>query len=335
MGKGGQGHQEWEVGKDGFYWSYTDEPHASRRKLILQKYPAIKSLYGHCPITKYKTLLLVTIQTVMALVVVPYTNILTYFLCAYFIGGTCNHMLMLAMHELSHNLGFKKILHNKLFGLFANLPVGVPSSVTFKRYHMEHHRYQGEDGIDVDIPTVLEGKVFNTKITKLMFCITQVLFYALRPVIVNPKAPTKWEFANYATCIGFNTLIWYVGGGAALGYLLLSTFLGAGLHPVAGHFISEHYVFVKGAETYSYYGILNIFAFNVGYHNEHHDFPFIPGSRLPQVRAMAPEFYNDLPQCESWVGVIYNYIMDPSVSAFSRIKRQRLDADELKKLKAQ
>mmetsp|Transcript_15289 Transcript_15289/g.34247 ORF Transcript_15289/g.34247 Transcript_15289/m.34247 type:complete len:168 (-) Transcript_15289:172-675(-) len=152
----------------------------------------------------------------------------------------------------------------------------------------------------------------------------QISFYALRPLFVHPKKPKTLEFLNYAACGVFNAATVYFLGWSAMLYFLLGSLLGAGLHPMAGHFIAEHYVFVEGFETYSYYGILNIFAFNVGYHNEHHDFPFIPGSRLPMVRKIAPEFYDHLPQTDSWVKVIYRYITDPSISAFSRVKRVQI-----------
>ena len=55
--------------------------------------------------------------------------------------------------------------------------------------------------------------------------------------------------------------------------------------PLGARWIQEHYTFVQGQETYSYYGILNRLAFNIGYHNEHHDFMTIPWYRLGRLRA--------------------------------------------------
>ncbi|KZP08079.1 hypothetical protein FIBSPDRAFT_761951, partial [Athelia psychrophila] len=45
-------------------------------------------------------------------------------------------------------------------------------------------------------------------------------------------------------------------------------------------------------ETYSYYRPPNVLPFNVGYHNEHHDIPWM---RLHALRALAPEFYDTIP----------------------------------------
>lgn len=305
-----------------FYHSTTDEPHASRRKLILSKYPEIKRLFGHDPVTKYKIAFVVITQFWVAYMLrdAAWSSITA---TAWVYGGTVNHMMMLAIHELSHNLGFKSPFLNRVAGLVANLPVGVPASASFRRYHMDHHRYQGYDKVDVDVPTAVEGRLVTNRLLKLVWVFAQCLFYALRPLITQPKPVSAWEVANAALCLGVDAAVWFAWGWKALLYLLLGSFLGMGLHPVAGHFIAEHYVFSPQTmqETYSYYGPLNWFGFNVGYHNEHHDFPFIPGSRLPEVRKMAPEFYDTLPHYSSWCKVLADYITDVHVGPFSRVKR--------------
>ena len=55
---------------------------------------------------------------------------------AYCFGGVVNHTLMLAIHEIAHNHGFglKWPLANRLLGIFANLPIGIPFAVSFKVY---------------------------------------------------------------------------------------------------------------------------------------------------------------------------------------------------------
>lgn len=177
--------------------------------------------------------------------------------------------------------------------------------------------------MDTDIPTLLEAKLFNSTFGKFVWVILQPIFYIFRPLIINPKPPTRLEIINVIIQLIFNILIVSFIGWKAMVYLVLGSILAMGLHPVAGHFISEHYMFAKGFETYSYYGPLNWITFNVGYHNEHHDFPAIPGSRLPEVKKIAPEFYESMPQHSSWTRVLYDFIMDPAVGPYARIKRHQ------------
>jgi len=239
----------------------------------------------------------------------------------YCVGGTITHALQMAIHELSHNLCFETPVYNQILAIFANLPSGIPSSSMFKRYHMEHHQYQGVDKIDTDIPIAIEvNTVRNNAFLKLLWVIIQPLLYGGRPFIINPKQLTKWEYINATAQIIANIATLLVFGWRGMFYFIGGNILGCGLHPSAGHFIAEHYEFVKGTETYSYYGPINYLNFNVGYHNEHHDFPKIAWSRLPRVREMAPEFYSNLPCHTSYLKVLWTYITDESIGPFSRIK---------------
>lgn len=317
-----------KVSRTDFEWVYTEEPHASRRKMILDKYPQIKSLFGYDPNFKYVASGMVLTQFVMLFVMKGQSWPVTL-LVAYLFGGVINHSLSLAIHEIAHGLAFghARPNANRYFGYFCNLPLGVPVFNSFKKYHLEHHRYQGDEVIDTDLPTLLEAKLFCTTFGKLCWVILQPLFYMIRPLMVNPKPPTQYELINGAIQLVFDAFVVYFFGWRVLWYLIIGTLLAMGLHPVAGHFISEHYMFKKGYETYSYYGPLNFITFNVGYHNEHHDFPAVPGSRLPEVKRIAAEFYDDMPQHWSWTQVLYDFITDPEVGPYARIKRKQKGLD--------
>jgi len=67
---------------------------------------------------------------------------------------------------------------------------------------------------------------------------------------------------------------------------------------------------------------LNYVTFNVGYHNEHHDFPAIPWHNLPKLRAMAPEFYNEIHYYTSWTGLLFKFLFTKEFSLYSRMLRE-------------
>ena len=280
---------------------------------------------GYDPNFKYQVLLLMVIQFTLAYLMKDFSWTIV-FLVAYTIGGVINHALLLALHEISHNLAFghARPLHNRIFSLIVNFPIGVPCAISFKKYHLEHHRYQGDEELDVDLPTQFEAQMFFNTATKFVWVVLQPFFYSLRPMFVNPKNPLPLEIVNMVLQFSVDALVVHYWGGKSLAFMIASSLLGMGLHPVAGHFISEHYMFAKGYETYSYYGPLNYVTFNVGYHNEHHDFPSVPGSRLPMVKEIASEYYKDLPQHNSWTRVLYEFITDPAIGPYARMKRKAM-----------
>jgi len=333
MGRGGEQQVAMRPRREDFLYSEQEEPHASRKTEILKKHPEIKELMRPEPLTKWVVFGTVALQVAMAVMTLEWSWG-AYLAAIYVVGATANHSLFLAIHELSHNLGFKSVAYNKMLAMVANLPIGIPYCITFKPYHMEHHRYQGEEGVDTDIPTRLEAWMITSTsfgyldhtLKKALFMFFQIFAYAFRPMLVKPELVPKdiWIASNWAFQLAFDGLLVYVFGPKVMLYLLLSTFFAGSIHPTAGHFLAEHYVTEGVTETYSYYGWLNVFCYNVGYHNEHHDFPNIAWTNLPKVRKIAPEFYDTLPQCKSWPGVILRYIFDDSISPFSRVKRATL-----------
>jgi len=237
------------------------------------------------------------------------------------------------IHECSHNqaFGYSWPLANQLLAIVANLPIGFPQAVAFKRYHMLHHRYQGNAKLDADVPTEFEARLFgNSAPGKLMFLLLQPFFYYLRPLFVNPLPPTKLELLNVAVQLAFDYWVLSHWGWKPFFYLVGGFILTMGLHPLAGHFIADHAQLTPGHETYSYYGWMNALVWNEGFHNEHHDFPNVPNKRLSELREMVPEVYGKLPSHGSWPGVMWKFVTDPNVSLASRIRRLEIPGSKLR-----
>ncbi|KAJ3626741.1 hypothetical protein MTP99_017217 [Tenebrio molitor] len=157
--------------------------------------------------------------------------------------------------------------------------------------------YQGDEIKHTDTPTHLEAK-------------PKPFFYAFRPLVTYPKKPTTLEFVNTVIQLIFDVIVVYFFGGQVLCYLIFGFLWATVCTPVVENTSFSSTVSKKRYETNSYYGPLNWITFNVGYHNEHHDFPYVPGSRLPDVKKIAPEFYDNLPQHNSWTAVLYDFVMN-------------------------
>jgi sphingolipid delta-4 desaturase len=132
-----------------------------------------------------------------------------------------------------------------------------------------------------------------------------------------------WTAANWVIQVGFNVAVYLVLGPKALGYMGLSLLFSIGLHPLGARWIQRHYVTHDGdQETFSYYGPLNKLAFNVGYHNEHHDFPSVAWDKLPRIREAAPDVYDRLFWHGSWTRLLFRFLFDPKLSLYARIVRE-------------
>ncbi len=300
----------------------TIDPHVVRRRAILKSHPEVKTLYGRNPATFGWILFLFFGQLIIAYLV----NDASFWWvvgAAYFVGAFFNHSAFCLKHECTHHLVFKNKTANMLSGILANLTSCTPSYAIFSVTHIKHHSHQGEYDMDFDLPLHWEAKLIeNTPFGKILWMLLQPLAVSLRPLRKHTmNYVTKWAYVNVAAVILFDVAILYFMGPYAFFYLFLSTVFGLGLHPLGARWIQEHYVVHEDQETYSYYGWLNKITFNIGYHNEHHDFPGIPWNNLEKLRKMAPEFYDTLYYHTSWSKLLLRFFTDKNLTLYSRIER--------------
>lgn len=306
-----------------FRYSAEPEPHKLRTKQILASNPEVRNLIGKNPLT-----IIPLLGIVFGMIAISYflkdSPWWLIIVVAYCVGAFANHALFVMIHECSHNLLFKGKTLNYLASITANLPHILPSAISFTRYHRMHHVHQGNHDLDADLPDFWEARIFgNNFFSKALWLLLFPIFQVRRTFrLKNIKPVDGWIITNWVLQFAFDVAIWVFIGPKALFFMLISFFFSVGLHPLGARWIQEHYLVLdENQETYSYYGPLNIFAFNVGFHNEHHDFPSVPWNKLPELKSKAPGFYDTLKSHQSWTRLFFRFLFDKNITLHSRILR--------------
>ena len=298
------------------------EPHFSRTQQLYKAHPEVQSLVGNVPFTALFVFLIVGLQVVIgaSAYALPWWGVI---LAGYTIGAVCNHALWVLTHEATHNLIFKKGPANRLMAILANLPIIFPSAMSFRNFHLKHHQYQGELDRDADLPRPFEVKlVKNSALRKSIWHFFYFVPQLVRvPFLKGIQLFSWWIALNWVVEVSFLVGMVYLTGWNSFLYFAYASIFSIGFHPLGARWIQEHYVVHENQETYSYYGPLNKIAFNVGYHNEHHDMMGIPWTRLPKLKKMAPELYDSLYSHSSWTSLWIRFLTDSQLGLFSRVTR--------------
>lgn len=300
------------------------EPHRLRTKSIISAHPEVRSLITKNPTTALITVACVAFQFVMAWFLRDQSWWLIV-AAAWLVGAFPAHTLFVCIHEAAHHLIFRRRSWNIYAGIFANLPTLLPSAISFKNYHLKHHAFQGVHELDADLPSRWEAKLINNYfIGKALWLLFFPVFQGLRVIRCKEVAVLdRWVILNIVVQLAVDVAVVYFMGWGAFAYLGLSLTFSIGLHPLGARWIQEHYLVLdKSQETYSYYGPLNPVNLNVGYHNEHHDMPSIPWNNLPKLKAMAPEFYDNLLYHKSYTKLFFQFLFSQEIGLFSRILRR-------------
>ena len=309
-----------------FTYTKGPVPHHTRAPEILAAHPEIRELLGQKnPWTMAVILAMVLSQLVLAWLLREASS-WQIFWVAYLVGAYLAHSLFVCIHEAGHNLIFKTTRANLAAGLVANLPTLIPTALSFRFYHSKHHSFLGVEDQDADIPDRWEARLIGSYcLGKFFWLAAFPIFQVLRtPRIRDPRALDGKIQLNILTQALFSALIYALMGPKAVAYLVASFWFSVGPHPLGARWVQEHWLVLDNhQETYSYYGPLNGINLNIGYHNEHHDFPSVPWNLLPEVKRRAPEFYDDLNCHRSMVGLFFRFLFDQEISLFSRIVRLR------------
>jgi sphingolipid delta-4 desaturase len=302
-----------------FYRRRGPEPHLARGRAMLKAHPDLRDLVGPDARTLILCVAAPAAQVAIGalLAPAPWWAIVGV---AYVVGAWLSHVCWVLIHESTHNLVARPRALNHVGGFLANVPLLIPAYGAFRKYHLLHHRRQGDYRADADLPSVLEARRFGrTAWGKALWFLAYPVIQVRRTArLEDHPVFDRLVTANLVYTLAVDAALVWAFGPWILLYLGVSLFASVGLHPLGARWIQEHYVFRPPQETYSCYSPANVLQLNVGCHVEHHDMPYVAWHRLPKLRKRAPEFYEGLYAHRSWTRLLLTFVFSRRYSLFTR-----------------
>lgn len=302
------------------------DPHRARAARLRRAHPEVRALLGPSWWTPPLTVGLVAAHLGLAWWVSSLPVALGWWaapLLAFGVGAFLSQALYAVLHECSHLLAGRGRTLNRSVSLLANLPLLAPIAISYAHFHLLHHRHQGDPALDPDLPGPAEHALARRgPLGKLAWHAAFPFFQLLRTAHMPQPRARGWLALNVSLQVAFVGLLAWGWGAQAVCYLALSLYFTLALHPIAARLFQEHHVVHGQQETYSYYGLLNLVSLNIGYHNEHHDFPAVPWTRLPALRRLGSALYEDeLVSHRSWAALWWRFMRDAQLGPLSRVVR--------------
>ncbi len=303
----------------------SPQPHRARGAALLKRRPELAEHFGASRWTRWILFGLLALQLGVAGLVAQGAWWWTV-VAAWCVGAFVSHALYAIIHECSHQLVVRGRTRSRVLGIVANLALGVPMAITYMHFHIQHHLHQGAIGRDPDLPLPFEERIAGRSVLgKLLWQASFAFLQTVRLANVRraPDHVRRWVLVNVVVQLMFDVVLVLVLGPKALLFVLLSFYFTTAWHPLSGRFVQEHHTVFGNQETTSYYGLGNLVAMNIGYHNEHHDFPFVAWDRLPALaRALSSEpEYAALESHRSWTRLWFSFLFDPDLGPDRRIAR--------------
>jgi sphingolipid 4-desaturase/C4-monooxygenase len=300
--------------------------HLQQRRAVLAAHPQVAALGRPDRRGLLAAVLILAMQWALCWWVAR-TNIAIAFVTAFFVGQILIHAAGALLHETAHRLVFRDRAAKLGFDLLLEAIMTTFSiQLTYQHEHVSLHHpflgnyerdYEHEDNCRFtarrafrhDHPAVeklLVAAQLVVHILPLGFLVSDRIFLPIyeratgratrdtqrRLGGTKPGIAERLLFMAVSAAVLIFLLVAF--GWLAVLYQLWSVSLFRGKFGVTnlGQSLSEHAGDDDVNPTRSNYGWLNWLLFNTGYHHEHHVFPNVAWSRLPAMKALAPEIFD-------------------------------------------